>query len=141
VTGISDLGIDSVQAGDPGVIDLASEGSIDPHELFEWLRSLSFFETGRLGLLPHDLAREALVSDLRWRDPDGYMQLHDRARAYYARRLQQLNGPALQAMMVDYIYLHRSNPVVRPFYERLMAQGIGVSGFTWTLPSRRICRR
>ena len=34
-------------------------------ELFEWLRNLSFIESGPLGLFPHDLAREALVADLR----------------------------------------------------------------------------
>jgi hypothetical protein len=43
----------------------------DVHELFEWLRGLSFIESGRLGLYPHDLAREALVADLRWRHPIG----------------------------------------------------------------------
>src|SRR5207237_2914036 len=35
-------------------------GVTDAHELFEWLRNLSFIESGPLGLFPHDLAREAL---------------------------------------------------------------------------------
>ena len=52
----------------------------DPHELFEWLRGLSFIESGSLGLFPHNLAREALVTDLRWRHPDWYQELHHRAR-------------------------------------------------------------
>ena len=30
----------------------------DPHELFDWLRGLSFIESGPLGIFPHDLARK-----------------------------------------------------------------------------------
>ena len=36
--------------------------------LFEWLRGLSFVESGADGLFPHDLARDVLDADLRWRD-------------------------------------------------------------------------
>ena len=32
----------------------------DAHELFSWLRELSFMESGPDGVLPHDLARDAL---------------------------------------------------------------------------------
>jgi energy-coupling factor transporter ATP-binding protein EcfA2 len=46
----------------------------DAHELFAWLRGLSFVESGPDGLFPHDLARDALESDLRWRDPEGYQR-------------------------------------------------------------------
>ena len=94
----------------------------DAHELFEWLRTLSCIELGPAGLFPHDLAREALAADLRWRNPDWYALLHQRARAYYAGRLQQIRGPAQQAVLMDYIFLHRDNPVVRPFFVQLQAQ-------------------
>jgi AAA ATPase domain len=40
----------------------------DVHDIFEWLRSLSFIEQGPYGLTPHDLARDLLDADLRWRD-------------------------------------------------------------------------
>src|ERR671932_2665460 len=59
----------------------------DVHELFEWLRGLTFIESGPLGLFPHDVAREALVADLRWLNPDWYAELLHRARNYYAARL------------------------------------------------------
>ena len=39
----------------------------DTYELFQWLRGLSFIESGASGLFPHDLVREALAADLRWR--------------------------------------------------------------------------
>ena len=92
-------------------------GPEDAHELFEWLRELSFVDSGPLGLFPHDLAREALSADLRWRNPERYADLHDRARAYYNRRLQQTHGAEQQRVLSDYMYLHRDNPVVKPFID------------------------
>jgi hypothetical protein len=89
----------------------------DAHALFEWLRSLSFVEAGQPGLFPHDLAREALVADVRWRNPDWYAQLHKRARAYYTAHLSRTSGLEQQRHLFDLIFLHRDNPVVRPVFE------------------------
>lgn len=92
-------------------------GAPDAHELFEWLRSLSFIEAGPHGLFLHDLARETLSADVRWRNPDWYAELHRRARAYYVARLQRTTGPTQQQTLFDLIYLHRDNAVVRPVFE------------------------
>lgn len=89
----------------------------DVHELFEWLRGLTFIESGPLGLFPHDVAREALVADLRWRNPDWYAELHHRARNYYAARLKQTHGQEQQRVLFDYIFLHRDNAMIKPFLE------------------------
>lgn len=95
----------------------------DAHELFEWLRELSFIESGPLGLFPHDLAREVLAADLRWRNPEWYAELHKRARTYYNVRLQQTTAREQERILSDYIFLHRDNPVVRPFFAHLEEQG------------------
>jgi hypothetical protein len=87
------------------------------HELFEWLRGLTFIESGPLGLFPHDVAREALIADLRWRNPDWYAELHQRGRNYYAARLKQTHGQEQQRVIFDYVFLHRDNPAIRPFLE------------------------
>jgi hypothetical protein len=92
-------------------------GVLDAHELFDWLRGLSFIEATPRGIFPHDLAREALAADLRWRNPEWYAELHGRAREYYTSRLGQARGAEQQRLLFDLIYLHRANPVVRPFYE------------------------
>lgn len=89
----------------------------DVHELFDWLHSLSFIETGLEGLFPHDLAREALVADLRWRNPEWYAELHRRARKHYMARLNQTTGAVQQRILFDYIHLHRDNALVRPLFE------------------------
>src|ERR1700710_469812 len=45
-------------------------------DLFDWLRGLPFIESGRYGVYPHDVVRDVLTQDLRWRDPEGYGLLH-----------------------------------------------------------------
>jgi hypothetical protein len=86
-------------------------------QLFDWLAGLSCIECGPQGLFPHDLVREAVVADLRWRNPVRYAELRRRVRSYYADRLADVSGAEQQRLLFDYIYLHRGNPVVRPFFE------------------------
>ncbi|WP_144051189.1 ATP-binding protein [Calothrix sp. PCC 7507] len=85
----------------------------DSHEIFEWLRGLSFIESGQSGLFPHDLAREVLIADLRWRNPDLYAELHQQARNYYSQRLGQSQGQEKHRVLFDYMFLHRDNPAIR----------------------------
>ncbi len=92
-------------------------GNPDVHDLFEWLRGLSFVESGRHGLFPHDLTREALGADVRWRNPDWYAELHRRARSYYVDRLQRSQGQEQRRILYDLVFLHRDNPAVRPYFE------------------------
>ena len=87
------------------------------HELFEWLRELSFIESSAEGIFPHDLARETLATDLRWRNPDWYVELHNRARKYYTDRLNQTSGLTQQRLMLDTVFLHRDNAVIRSFFD------------------------
>lgn len=89
----------------------------DARELFQWLRGVSFVDSGPLGVFPHDLARDALAADLRWRNPERFTELHTRARGYYARRLSETGEHEQQRVLSDYIFLHRDNPMVRPFID------------------------
>lgn len=89
----------------------------DAREIFEWLRGLSFIESNRDGLFPHALAREAITADLKWRNPERYVELHRRARDYYGRRLQETSGREQRHVLYEYVYLHRENPIVRPVFE------------------------
>ncbi|MCF3132729.1 hypothetical protein [Streptomyces olivochromogenes] len=68
--------------GDSGV------SAAEAGELFAWLRTLSFVDEGPYGLFPHDLVRDALDADLRWRDPDRYSELHHCVRAHLLARIR-----------------------------------------------------
>jgi hypothetical protein len=80
-------------------------------EMFAWLRNLSFMEQGELGLFPHDLAREVIDSDLRWRDRARFEDVHMRARAHILRRAGE-SGRAGERGVSDLMFLHRANPVM-----------------------------
>ncbi len=107
--------------------DPAGDTAQGAHELFEWLRGLSFIEAGEQGIYPHDLAREALVADLHWRNPDWYKELHNRARIYYVAHLQSSSLQDQQRILFDYIFLHRDNPIMRAMFE-WQASGIWADG-------------
>jgi AAA ATPase-like protein len=87
-------------------------GLEDAHELFSWLRELSFVESGPEGVFPHDLARDTLEADLRWRDPDGYRRGFRGVRAYIQGRLQTSRGQEQQRAIADAKYLFRRLPAV-----------------------------
>ena len=102
------------------MLDMRATGSGPSNgarELFDWLRGLSFIQSSAEGLFPHDLAREAIVADLHWRNPDWYSELHHRARAYYTSNIEKSSGMAQQRALLDLVYLHRENPVIRSFFE------------------------
>ena len=94
----------------------------DASDLFEWLRRLSFMESGARGIFPHDLARDVISAELRWRNPDRYRLFHERARAYYNAHLQDAPPDEQSTILMDYIYLHRDNPIVQPFFTTLQAR-------------------
>jgi hypothetical protein len=96
----------------------------DVHELFEWLCSLSFIEVEPHGIAPHDLVREALDADLRWRNPDWYAELHRRARSYYVQQLPLLSGRRQQRLLNDCVFLYRTHPLVRPFFAWQHSSGL-----------------
>ena len=87
-------------------------GGGDAGELLAWLRSRSFIEEGRFGLFPHDLARDVLDTDLRWRDRAGYEDLHERVRVHLVDRVRAAEGARRQRLVADLVYLQRRNPAV-----------------------------
>jgi energy-coupling factor transporter ATP-binding protein EcfA2 len=87
-------------------------GLEDAHELFTWLRELSFVESGPEGVFPHDLARDALEADLRWRDPEGYRRVFRGVRSHINGRLQTSRGQEQQRAIADAKYLFRRLPGV-----------------------------
>lgn len=95
----------------------AAVGDGDPHELFEWLRGLSFIEQGADGLFPHDLAREVLAADFRWRDPDGYSEMHRRIWRHLRQKLIAATGRARQRVFFDKLFLHRASATGSTYHD------------------------
>jgi hypothetical protein len=89
----------------------------DARALFEWLRGLSFVESSADGLFPHDLARDVLDADLRWRDRTRYADVHHRVRRHVVARIRAGAGREQQRAAADLHFLHRGNAGIRGFYD------------------------
>ncbi|MGH3912328.1 MAG: ATP-binding protein [Pseudonocardiaceae bacterium] len=89
----------------------------DASDVFAWLRGLSFVEEGARGLLLHDLARDVLDAELRWRDPPRYAELHHRLQWNLVDQIQATSGAAQQRVLLDTLFLHRTSPALRGAYD------------------------
>ncbi|GIJ50673.1 hypothetical protein Val02_75590 [Virgisporangium aliadipatigenens] len=89
---------------------------VDPVPIFAWLRELPFVSSGRYGAYPHDVVREALDTDLRWRDPEGYRAMSARIRAHLVERVDAAAGSdALLPALAAVHYLHRQGGFAADF--------------------------
>jgi hypothetical protein len=89
----------------------------DVHEIFEWLERLPFIEHGPYGLFPHDLARDVVYMDFRWRDPDEAYRVTERVLGYLYERLDRTQGLDQQRVWFDVLFVQRYNARLRPYFE------------------------
>ncbi|MCC6621692.1 MAG: AAA family ATPase [Deltaproteobacteria bacterium] len=78
----------------------------DARALFAWLAQRAFVEVTPDGLRPHDLVREVLFADLRWRAPERYHALVTSAVDHLVARFRR--GGQSHRLALDVLYLHRS---------------------------------
>jgi hypothetical protein len=79
----------------------------DVHDVFTWLRELSFIEPRADGVAPHDLARDVLDADLRWRDFDSYKRVFRKVREHGLASARTTSGRAQLRAMFDLKFLFR----------------------------------
>lgn len=85
----------------------------DARALFDWLAGLSVTELRVDGVRPHDLVRELLDADLRWRDPDAYRTVARAVSAHAVARAGQARGREQQRAVADVKFLFRNLRGVR----------------------------
>jgi len=85
----------------------------DAAALFAWLRRLPFVESSPLGLYPQDVVREVVDADLRWRDPQGYADLHRRVKAHVKRQIRDAEDAHVLWAVGSLFYLHRDRTLWR----------------------------
>ena len=91
-----------------------SNPDTDTGAIFAWLRDLPFMESGPHGLYPHDVVREVLDADLRWRDPSRHRIARDKILTHIDTRLQTLRdstdpdaGSVTRHLCANALYLQR----------------------------------
>ena len=89
----------------------------DSFELFSWLSELSFIQHGPHGLFPHDVVREALHAELRWRHPERYRQLNLDMYNELSAQFSLANVHEQRAIRRDILYLRRNAPNNKPYLD------------------------
>jgi hypothetical protein len=99
----------------------------DVHDLFEWMRGLSFAESGPHGLFPHDLTRDVLIADLKWRDPDVRDRIQRRIRAHAVSRLRSTQSRQRELAALDFLFTEYSDPAYQAYWGdwATMGQALG----------------
>lgn len=87
----------------------------DAVPMFAWLRGLPFVETARTGLFPHDVVRNALLADLRWRDPEGFAELHAKVSRQLFERIRQAPEESVLSAAGALMYLFRAQPLMSDY--------------------------
>lgn len=98
--------------------DLLAE-LLDPNQapaLFEWLRAQSFMQVGAHGVFPHDLVRDAVCADSRWRAPDAWRHLARKLTVHQVAQVQG-SGTSAQRAVTDLFFLQHLNPVMQRFFD------------------------
>ena len=89
----------------------------DVDDIFDWLAHLPFIEHGPHGLFPHDLARDVVYMDFRWRDPDAAYRVTERVLGHLYERLDATHGLQRQRVWFDILFVQRYNAGLRPYFE------------------------
>jgi hypothetical protein len=84
----------------------------EARDLFDWLAQLPFVEPVPDGLAPHDLARDVVDVDLRWRDRTTYDAVFRRVRSHVHSRLRTQRGVEQQRAIFDEKFVFRNLPSV-----------------------------
>lgn len=90
------------------------EGAADV--ILSWLRARPYAESHPDGLTVHEVVRDALDHDLRWRDRDAFVELHKRVRTVILRRIEQGTSAEAHRAANDLLFLHRGNPAADVLY-------------------------
>ncbi len=92
-------------------------GDDEGQRVFEWLRAQAFMESGTMGVFPHDLTREVLLADARWRDPAGFRRLARRIYSALHGYIRTAQGVERQRLQMDALYVTRTTPTNVSFFD------------------------
>ena len=78
----------------------------DVHDVYKELRRFPFVRPRAEGLAFHDAVREIMDENLRVQDSERHRELHERAAAYFEKRLEKATGEEAERLGLERLY-HR----------------------------------
>jgi hypothetical protein len=91
---------------------------VDPLQasiLFNWLSEQCYVNVGARGLSPHDLVRDVVDEDLRWRDPEGSRELDGALNRCLLRQLRDGRHDSHTAMELQ--FLERNSALMKRYFD------------------------
>ena len=91
---------------------------VDPLQapiLFNWLSEQCYMNIGVRGLSPHDLVRDVVDEDLRWRDPEGSRELDGALNRFLLRQLRDGRHDPHTAMELQ--FLERNSALMKRYFD------------------------
>lgn len=89
----------------------------DAAETFDWLARQHHVELHPQGLAVHDLVREPVVRELRWRDLRRYRDLVRRACGHYLEGVEGVSAEKGAAAVANCLYALREEPYVKHHFQ------------------------
>jgi DNA-binding winged helix-turn-helix (wHTH) protein len=91
---------------------------VDPLQassLFNWLSEQCYMNIGARGLSPHDLVRDVIDEDLRWRDPEGSRELDGALDCHLLKQLR--NGQHDSHTAMELQFLERGSALMKRYFD------------------------
>jgi DNA-binding winged helix-turn-helix (wHTH) protein len=91
---------------------------VDPLQapiLFNWLSEQCYMNVGTRGLSPHDLVRDVVDENLRWRDPEGSRELDGALNRCLLMQLRNGRHDSHTAMELQ--FLERNSAVMKRYFD------------------------
>jgi DNA-binding winged helix-turn-helix (wHTH) protein len=91
---------------------------VDPLQasiLFNWLSEQCYMNVGARGLSPHDLVRDVVDEDWRWRDPEGSRELDGALNRFLLGQLRTGRHDSHTAMELQ--FLERNSTVMKRYFD------------------------
>jgi len=92
-------------------------GPEDGRQAFDWLHAQSFVQSGSFGLFPHDLVRELVVADARWRDGAAFAKRFRQVYRAVHAQIAAARGLERQRLQMDALFVTRNKPTNAAFFD------------------------
>jgi hypothetical protein len=86
----------------------AAVGDAAARDAFAWLRAQPYAEATDDGVALHELVRDLVDRDLRWRDPSGYAEVFRAVRDHVGERVRRTTGLTQQRAILDLKFAFRN---------------------------------
>ncbi|NMO55899.1 ATP-binding protein [Actinoplanes sp. TBRC 11911] len=84
--------------------------------VFAWLCDQPYIETDPRGVFPHDIVRDVLEAELRWRDAEAYREMHRAVQQHLLDEIRADGNADYLRLTREFAFTFRRSPVISTFF-------------------------